>query len=48
MRTCLHLLHRLILRFLLEKEDSYGNTWGRRRPGATEWDPPVPSLREKD
>lgn len=44
----MNMLHRLILRFLLEKEDSYGNTWGRRLPGVTRWNPPLPGLKEKD
>ena len=44
----MNMLHRLILRFLLESEDSYGNTWGRRLPGVERWDPPLPSLWEKD
>jgi len=37
----MNMLHRLILRFLLEKGDPYGNTWGRRLPGVTHWDPPL-------
>ncbi len=44
----MNMLHRLILRFLLGKGDSYGNTWGRRLSGVTHWDPPLPSLKEKD
>lgn len=42
----MNMLHRLILRFLLDKDDPYGNTWGRRVPGVAEWDPPL-ELREK-
>ena len=42
----MNMLHRLILRFLLEKDDPYENTWGRPLPGVTEWDPPL-ALRHK-
>ena len=42
----MNMLHRLILRFLLERGDPYGSTWGRRLPGVTEWNPPL-ALREK-
>ncbi len=42
----MNMLHRLILRFLLGRRDPYGSTWGRRLPGAPEWNPPLP-LREK-
>lgn len=44
----INMVHRLILRFLLDKDDPYGNTWGRRFPGvaAAEWQPPL-ALREK-
>ena len=42
----MNMLHRLILRFLLDKDDPYGNTWGRRVPGVAEWAPPL-ELREK-
>lgn len=40
----MNMVHRLILRFLLGKDDPYGNTWGRRFPGVAvgEWDPPLP------
>ncbi len=44
----MNMLHRLILRFLLDKGDSYGNTWGRPLPGVTEWDPPLKPLRPKN
>ena len=43
----MNMLHRLILRFLLAKDDRYGSTWGRRLPGVEEWDPPLAPLREK-
>ncbi len=43
----MNMLHRLILRFLLDKDDSYGNTWGRRLPGVAEWNPPLRPLAEK-
>ena len=42
----MNMLHRLILRFLLGKADPYGNTWGRRVPGVSAWEPPL-ELREK-
>lgn len=42
----MNMLHRLILRFLLERGDPYGNTWGRRLPGVGEWNPPL-RLTEK-
>lgn len=44
----INMVHRLILRFLLDKDDPYGNTWGRRFPGVAEaeWQPPL-ALREK-
>ena len=42
----MNMLHRLILRFLLDRGDPYGSTWGRRVPGATGWDPPL-ALRER-
>ncbi len=40
----MNMVHRMILRFLLDKDDPYGNTWGRRFPGVAvgEWDPPLP------
>ena len=44
----MNMLHRLILRFLLDKDDSYGNTWGRPLPGVTEWDPPLKPLKPKN
>ena len=43
----MNMLHRLILRFLLEKGDAYGSTWGRRLPGVEVWNPPLEPLREK-
>ncbi len=43
----MNMLHRLILRFLLDRGDPYGNTWGRRLPGVTEWNPPL-KLMERD
>ncbi len=44
----MNMVHRMILRFLLGKDDPYGNTWGRRFPGVAEgeWRPPL-ALREK-
>ena len=44
----MNMVHRMILRFLLGKDDPYGNTWGRRFPGVAEgeWRPPL-TLREK-
>ncbi len=43
----MNMLHRLILRFLQEKGDPYGSTWGRRLPGVVSWNPPLAPLREK-
>ena len=43
----MNMLHRLILRFLLDRGDPYGNTWGRRLPGVPEWNPPL-ELTEKN
>lgn len=43
----MNMLQRLILRFLLNRGDPYGNTWGRRLPGVPEWNPPL-ELAEKD
>lgn len=42
----MNMLHRMIVRFLMKKDDRYDNTWGRRVPGAAEWEPPLP-LGEK-
>lgn len=42
----MNMLHRLTLRFLLGKDDSYGNTWGRPLPGVTDWDPPLELARK--
>ncbi len=43
----MNLVHRLALRFLAGKGDAYGNTWGRRVPGAPTWEPPL-ELVEKE
>ncbi len=37
----MNMLHRLIIRFLLQKEDGYDNTWGRPLPGVEKWNPPL-------
>lgn len=39
----MNMLHRLIVRFLKDKSDPRGNTWGRPAPGITKenWDPPL-------
>lgn len=42
----MNMLHRLIVRFLKDLPDTRGNTWGRRAPGAENWDTPI-SLWEK-
>ena len=44
----MNMLHRLVARFLLDKGDPHGSTWGRRVPGVAKWDPPFGHLREKD
>ena len=33
------MLHRLIIRFLLQKDDDRDDTWGRPLPGVMEWNP---------
>lgn len=45
----MNMVQRMILRFLLGKDDPYGNTWGRPFPGVAmgEWQPPLP-LRAKE
>ena len=43
----MNMLHRLILRFLLDRRDPYGSTWGRRLPGVRKWAPPL-ELTERD
>lgn len=45
----MNMVHRLILRFILGRDDRYGNTWGRRSPGVAkgEWRPPL-ALAEKN
>lgn len=45
----MNLLHRLIVRHLIDRPDPHGNTWARRPPGVTskDWNPPIPGLREK-
>jgi hypothetical protein len=35
------MLHRLIVRFLMERPDDHDNTWGRSAPGVTTWQPPL-------
>lgn len=35
------MLHRLIVRFLGDRPDDHGNTWGRPAPGVTNWQPPL-------
>lgn len=42
----MNMLHRLIVRFLKDLEDTRGNTWGRRAPGVKTWRPPI-NLWEK-
>ena len=37
----MNMLHRLIIRFLLDKPDPYDNTWGRSLPGVKKWNPPL-------
>ena len=44
----MNMLHRLIVRFFLGRDDTYGNTWGRPLPDQRErWQPPL-ALRNKD
>jgi len=44
----MNMLHRLIVRFLKDKEDPKGSTWGRRAPGIEDWKYPLKGeLREK-
>lgn len=42
----MNMIHRLIVRFLSGTPDKHRNTWGRRAPGAVDWNPPL-KLREK-
>ena len=35
------MLHRLIVRFLTDRPDDHGNTWGRCAPGVINWQPPL-------
>ncbi|MGD0886223.1 MAG: alpha/beta hydrolase [Thermodesulfovibrionales bacterium] len=35
------MLHRLMVRFLADRPDDHGNTWGRCAPGVTKWQPPL-------
>lgn len=44
----MNLLHRLIVRHFTGRPDRHGNTWGRRAPGVTDWQPPIPRLSRKD
>lgn len=37
----MNMLHRLIVRFLKDKEDERGNTWGQKAPGVDKWNPPL-------
>jgi hypothetical protein len=37
----MNMLHRLIVRFLKEREDKRGNTWGQKAPGVITWNPPL-------
>lgn len=40
------MLHRMIVRFFMDRPDRHGNTWGRRVPGVATWTPPL-ELTEK-
>ena len=42
----MNMVHRLIVRFFTGKPDKHENTWGRRIPGVTNWQPPL-KLTEK-
>jgi hypothetical protein len=42
------MIHRLIVRHFTDGSDKHGNTWGRPAPGVTEWQPPVPKLKQKE
>ncbi len=41
------MIHRMLVRFFLERPDVRGNTWGRRVPGVKKWQPPL-ELRERE
>lgn len=43
----MNMVHRLVLRFLLDAPDRHGNTWGKRVPGVKDWRPPVSPLKEE-
>lgn len=42
----MNMLHRMVVRFLTDRPDRRGNTWGRRVPGVANWNPPI-SLTER-
>jgi pimeloyl-ACP methyl ester carboxylesterase len=44
----MNMLHRLISRFLADRPDNHGNTWGRRAPGVQEWQPPLVLSEKKE
>jgi pimeloyl-ACP methyl ester carboxylesterase len=41
------MIHRLIVVHLSGRNSRYGNIWGRRAPGVSEWSPPISNLKEK-
>lgn len=43
----MNMLHRLIVRFFSDRPDSHGNTWGKRAPGVSHWQPPL-DLAERE
>ena len=44
----MNMLHRLIVRFLADRSDDHGNTWGRCAPGVTTWQPPLELSQKKE
>jgi pimeloyl-ACP methyl ester carboxylesterase len=42
----MNMIHRLIVRFLKDLKDDRNNTWGKKAPGASAWNPPL-ILNEK-
>lgn len=37
----MNMVQRLVMRFLTDGRDRYGNTWGRPAPGVERWNPPL-------
>lgn len=42
----MNMLHRMVVRHITGRKDRHNNTWGRRLPGVSNWQPPL-ELHEK-